>query len=108
MRIGIDVRYLSHGLVGGVHTYIAHFVPALIELATDHEIYLYADTKRPFELRDLPGHVTVRLLPYRGPLSSAGHDLLMHRRIARDRLDVIHYPANYGFGRTAARTASPL
>ncbi|MER3512997.1 MAG: glycosyltransferase family 1 protein, partial [Chloroflexota bacterium] len=70
MRIGIDVRYLSHGLVGGVHTYVANFVPALIELANDHEIFLYADTKRPFELRSLDGHVTVRYLPWRSPLSS--------------------------------------
>src|SRR5438309_241901 len=67
MRIGIDVRYLSHGLVGGVHTYIAHFVPALIDLAADHQIYLYTDTKRPFELHDLPDHVTVRLLPWLDP-----------------------------------------
>jgi glycosyltransferase involved in cell wall biosynthesis len=103
MRIGIDVRYLSHGLVGGVHTYIAHFVPALIELAADHQIFLYADTKRPFELRDLPSHVVLRLLPYRSPLSSVVHDLFMHRQIARDRLDVIHYPANYGLGPPGVR-----
>src|SRR5262245_34431090 len=108
MRIGIDVRYLSHGLVGGVHTYITHFVPALIELAGDHQIYLYADTKRPFELCDLPGHVTVRLLPYRSPLSSVGHDLFMRRQIARDGLDVIHYPANYGFGPFGTRTVITL
>jgi glycosyltransferase involved in cell wall biosynthesis len=108
MRIGIDVRYLSHGLVGGVHTYIAHFVPALIELAADHRIFLYADTKRPFELRDLPSHVVVRLLPYRSPLSSVGHDLFMHRQIARDRLDVIHYPANHGFSPSGTRTVITL
>src|SRR5262245_6621569 len=108
MRIGIDVRYLSHGLVGGVHTYIAHFVPALIELAAEHQIYLYADTKRPFELRDLPSHVALRLLPYRGPLSSVSHDLFMRRQIARDRLDVIHFPANYGFGPSDARTVITL
>ncbi len=108
MRIGIDVRYLSHGLVGGVHTYIAHFVPALIKLATAHQIVLYADTKRPFELTDLPGHVTVRLLAYRSPLSSASHDLLMRRQMAQDRLDVIHYPANYGFGPPGARLVITL
>ncbi|HEX9442286.1 MAG TPA: glycosyltransferase, partial [Roseiflexaceae bacterium] len=108
MRIGIDVRYLSHGLVGGVHTYIAHFVPALIDLATDHQIYLYADTKHPFELHDLPDHVTVRLLPWRGPLSSVKNDLFMRRQMVRDRLDVVHYPANYGFGPSGARTVITL
>lgn len=108
MRIGIDVRYLSHGLVGGVHTYIAHFVPALIDLAVDHEIVLYADTKRPFELHNLPKHVTVRLLPYRNALSSVQHDMFMRRQMAQDRLDVVHFPANYGFGPPGARTVITL
>jgi glycosyltransferase involved in cell wall biosynthesis len=104
MRIGIDVRYLSHGLIGGVHTYVAHFVPALVDLARDHRIFLYADTKRRFELEGLPDHVTVRCLPWRSPLSSVYHDLLMWRHMARDDLDVVHYPANYGFGPPSART----
>ncbi len=39
MRIGIDVRYLSHGLVGGVHTYVKHFVAELCTIATDHQIF---------------------------------------------------------------------
>ncbi len=108
MRIGIDVRYLSHGLVGGVHTYVANFVPALIELATDHEIFLYADTKRPFELCSLDGYVTVRYLPWRSPLSSLYHDFFMWRHMARDRLDVVHFPANYGFGPPNARTVITL
>jgi len=108
MRIGIDVRYLSHGLVGGVHTYIAHFVPALIACAYDHEIVLYADTKRPFELNTIPPHVTVRYLPYRSPLSSIANDLLMQREIRRDRIEVMHFPANYGFAPRGTRTVITL
>jgi glycosyltransferase involved in cell wall biosynthesis len=108
MRIGIDVRYLSHGLVGGVHTYIAHFVPALIEQAAEHQIYLYADTKRTFELDALPANVTVRMLPWHGPQSSLAHDLLMGRMMAADQLDVVHFPANYGFGPASARTVITL
>lgn len=108
MRIGIDVRYLSHGLVGGVHTYVAHFVPALIDLAIDHQIVLYADTKHPLELQSLPGHVTVRTLPWRNPLSSIYHDHFMRRTMVCDRLDVIHFPANYGFGPSDARTVITL
>ena len=104
MRIGIDVRYLSHGLVGGVHTYVAHFVPELIALASEHRVFLYADTKRPFELGSLPAHVTVRYLPWQHPASSIWHDLTMSRLMARDRLDVVHFPANYGFGPAGART----
>jgi glycosyltransferase involved in cell wall biosynthesis len=91
-----------------VHSYVAHFVPALIGLARNHRIYLYADDKRPFELRDLPEHVTVRLLPYRTPLSSVYHDLFLHRCMQADRLDVAHFPANYGFGPANTRTVITL
>lgn len=108
MRIGIDVRYLSHGLVGGVHTYIVHFVPALIELANDHQIFLYADTKRKFELDSMPNNVMLRLLPYRNALSSFYHDLFMWRELERDGLDVIHFPANYGFGPRRTKTVITL
>jgi glycosyltransferase involved in cell wall biosynthesis len=108
MRIGIDVRYLSHGLVGGVHTYVEHFVPALIELAQDCQIYLYADAKRPLELDALPHHVTVRYLPWKNPLWSVYTDFFMGRQVARDRLDVMHYPANYGFGPSNARVVVTL
>ncbi len=109
MRIGIDVRYLSHGLVGGVHTYIKNFVSELVPLTAGRdELFLYADTKRPFELTDLPGHVTVRRLPYRNGLSSVYHDLTLQRRAAADQVAVFHHPANYGFGPASARTVVTL
>jgi len=108
MRIGIDVRYLSHGLLGGVHTYTKHLVPALIDLARPEDIYLYADTKAPFELTSLPSAVTVRLLPWRGPWSSIRHDLLLRRAMERDRIEVAHFPANYGFGPRGVATVITL
>lgn len=98
MRIGIDVRYLSHGLMGGVHTYVKHFVPALLAQAPEHQVFLYADNKRPFELTDLPANATLRVLPYRNGLSSLQHDLwTLKQWMSRDKLDVAHFPANYGF-----------
>lgn len=103
MRIGIDVRYLSHGLVGGVHIYVKNLVLSLIDWSRDHELYLYADTKRPFELQPLPDHITVRYLPYTNPLSSVYNDLFMQRQLAQDRLDLVHFPASYGFGPAASR-----
>ena len=108
MRIGIDVRYLSHGLVGGVHTYIANFLPALIEQARNDEIVLYADTKRPFELPSLTGRVTIRYLPWKTPLSSLVLDLTIGRQMARDRIEVAHFPANYGFASRPTRTVLTL
>lgn len=108
MRIGLDVRYLSHDLVGGVHRYISHLVPALIEAGEQHSFFLYADTKRPFELTNLPSNVTLRLLPYQNRLSSIYHDLFMKRVMELDQLDVVHFPANYGFGPAGARTVITL
>jgi glycosyltransferase involved in cell wall biosynthesis len=103
MRIGIDVRYLSHGLMGGVHRYITYLVPALIQAAPQHDFFLYADNKRPFELSDLPKNASVRILKYKNGLSSVYHDLTMKRSMAQDKVDIAHFPANYGFGPANAR-----
>jgi glycosyltransferase involved in cell wall biosynthesis len=108
MRIGIDVRYLSHGLVGGVHTYIKYFVPELLQLAGRHHVFLYADTKRPFELTGLPSNVTLRRLGWSNPASSVYHDLFMRRQMAHDALDVVHFPANYGLGPAGVATVITL
>ena len=98
MRIGIEVSYLSHQLVGGVHTYIATFVPELLKRTADHQIFLYADTKAPLEITNPPDWVTIRLLPWKNPLSSLINDASVARIMARDQLDVVHFPANHGFG----------
>ncbi|MCS6846137.1 MAG: glycosyltransferase family 1 protein [Anaerolineae bacterium] len=107
MRIGIDARYLSHGLVGGINTFLKNLIPALIEASRGHHrLYLYADTKRPFDLagdgQTLPDHVALRLLPYRNPLSSLRNDFLLSRDMRRDGLDVYHFVGNYGFGPAGA------
>lgn len=108
MRIGIDVRYLSHGLVGGVHTYVKQFVGALLAIPHEHELILYADSKRPFELTELPARVRLQTLPWHTGLSSVYHDLLLWRHMASDRLDVVHFPGNYGFGPPGTRTIITL
>lgn len=108
MRIGIDVRYLSHGLVGGVHRYVDQMVPALLEAGPEHHFFLYADTKAPLELENLPGNATVRLLDYRNGLSSIYLDLFMKRTMAQDKLDLVHFPANYGFAPAGVRSVITL
>jgi glycosyltransferase involved in cell wall biosynthesis len=108
MRIGIDARYLSHGLMGGVHTYLRQILPAMIAQAPEHTFVLYADTKRPFELRALPANAQVRLLPWRGGLSSIRHDLMLRRYLRQDRIDVAHFPANYGFAPRGTRAVITL
>lgn len=103
MKIGIDVRYLSHGLVGGINTFLRNLIPALVDEARErHTLFLYADTKRPFDLQveggAWPEHVALRLLPYRTPLSSFRNDFFMSRDMARDGVEVYHFAGNYGFG----------
>ena len=108
MRIGIDVRYLSHGLMGGVHRYVTYLTAALLAAGPEHDFFLYADTKKPLELANLPANATVRLLPYRSALSSVYNDYFMRRTMEQDRLDVVHFPANYGFGPPGVPTVITL
>jgi len=98
MRIGIDARYLSHGLAGGVHTYVSELIRSLIEIGNQHEFVLYADAKRPFDLTDLGRHVVVRVLPWRSAWSSVVNDLRFASQLTRDGVEVAHFPANYGVG----------
>jgi glycosyltransferase involved in cell wall biosynthesis len=97
VRVGIDVRYLSHGLVGGVHTYVTRLVPALFEVAATEQFVLYADAKAPLEIVPPPG-VQVRTLPWRHAMSSVWNDETIGRRMAADGIDVAFFPANHGFG----------
>ena len=96
MRIGLDVRYISHGLTGGVRTYVYHLARELPRWAPRHEFFFYADAKRPFELTDLPSNVTLRVLPWGGALTSVRNDRTIGRWMERDRVEIAHFPANYG------------
>src|SRR5262245_58097694 len=104
MRIGIDARYLSHGLAGGVHTYVRELVRAMVSLNRSNAFILYADAKARFELDSLGPRVTVRILPWRSPFSTLGNDLRFARVLAGDAIDVAHFPANYGIGPSHAAT----
>ena len=110
MRLGIDARYLSHGLMGGVHTYLSLLVPALIERARNAQIFLYADDKARFEIDTaaLPANVTVRILPYRNALSAFKLDFTLRNVMAADRIDVAHFPSNFGFAPPGARSVITL
>jgi glycosyltransferase involved in cell wall biosynthesis len=97
LRIGIDVRYLSHGLVGGVHTYVTRLVPEMFRAGGEDRFIVYADAKAPLELTTPPG-VEVRTLPWRHAVSSVWNDHALARHMAADGVDVAFFPTNYGFG----------
>lgn len=96
-QIAIDVRYLSHGLVGGVHTYQRNLVETLLSRDRGHDYTLWADNKAPFDLEALPPHAGLRLLPWSGPVSSLQNDRQLGVAMVRGGADVAHFPANYGF-----------
>jgi hypothetical protein len=97
MRIGFDIRYLSHGLTGGVRTYVHHLAQWLPRVAPEWEWFYYADAKAPLDLpMPLPSNVTLRVLPYRSWLSSVVNDRDIAGWMARDAVDVAHFPANLG------------
>jgi glycosyltransferase involved in cell wall biosynthesis len=108
MRIGIDARYLSHGLAGGVHTYVEQLIRGLIRVGVNDQLVLYADAKMPFEMADLPAGIETRVLPWRSPWSTVANDFALAGAMARDAIDVAHFPANYGRGATAAATVVTL
>jgi glycosyltransferase involved in cell wall biosynthesis len=97
LRIGIDVRYLSHGLVGGVHTYVTRLVPEMFRAGGDLQFVVYADAKARLELA-APAGVLVRTLPWRHAISSVWNDHALARHMAADNVDVAFFPTNYGFG----------
>jgi hypothetical protein len=110
MNIGFDARYLSHALVGGVHGYVQHLLPALIDAATQHTICVFADAKHPFELDtgQWPARATLTVLPYQNGISSIQHDLFLGHAMARAGVDVAHFPANVGMTPASLRTVLTL
>jgi glycosyltransferase involved in cell wall biosynthesis len=96
MRVGLDVRYLSHGLTGGIHSSLLNLARTLPLVAPNEEFVFYADRKAPIELPPHPANVTVRVLPWSSPLSTLVNDRRLASWMDRDGIDVAHHPANYG------------
>jgi glycosyltransferase involved in cell wall biosynthesis len=96
MRIGLDVRYISHGLTGGVRSYVYHLARELPAASPRDEFFYYADAKAPLEVPEFPPNVRVRVLPWRSAFSSVVNDRRIAAWMARDAVDVAHFPGNYG------------
>jgi glycosyltransferase involved in cell wall biosynthesis len=110
MKIGIDIRYLSRGVLGGIHTYLRCLIPEIIKQAPGHTFFLYADTKAPVELSLAPWPVNIHLRRryYRNAASFVAGDIGMWRDFARDQVQVAHFPANYGIAAGQTRSIVTL
>lgn len=97
LRVAIDGRYLSHGLVGGVHTYLTNLSRALLTSGGDQQYSFWADARAEFELTNDAGSFNLHTLPWRNPLSSIRNDLRIGSAMADSGAEIVHFPANYGF-----------
>lgn len=97
LRIAIDARYLSHGLVGGVHSYVRNLTTTLACQESPHSLVLWVDSKAPVDVPGLNGSVEFRVLPWRNMASSAMLDMRIGAVMKEDGADVVHFPGNYGF-----------
>jgi len=90
MRIGIDARLLSYRR--GMGNFVYNLLREFAELAKSHQFFLYVD--HPGAVLSLPAvpNFTMRVL---GPKPYAlWEQLSLPLAVARDRLDILHCPAN--------------
>jgi len=108
LRVAIDARYLSHGLVGGVHTYVRSLTGALLESDAPHDYDLWFDDKAPFDAPDLPAGSRTRILRWKNPVNSLRNDFRLGAMMRHAGADVAHFPANYGFAPAGIPTVVTL
>jgi glycosyltransferase involved in cell wall biosynthesis len=90
LRIGIDVRLI--GYRRGIGNYVHHLVHGLAALDSTINLVLYGHRKTAFEAVPDSAHITKRRLPFAPyPLWEQVHLPIAARR---DRLDILHCPAN--------------
>ena len=99
MRVGLNLIFLAPG-AGGTGTYVSELVASLLELPDAPELVLFAGPDAPPEFRAQPWAGDVRWVDYpKGPDSRWNLleiMLAIPARAARDRIDVVHSPANVG------------
>ena len=81
-------------------------MPALLEQA--HECLAVRRHQAAGRAARAAVDVCIRRLPYRNALSSMVNHFGLRRAMQQDRIDVAHFPANYGFGLANARTVVTL
>jgi len=99
MRIGMDVRFLSHPQTGGFKTYVQGVMAGLAQADKENDYFLYTD--RPIQSEKL-GPVPKRAQVVLAQPRISGPGLILReqwdlRRLAkRDHIDLFHFPTNTG------------
>jgi glycosyltransferase involved in cell wall biosynthesis len=97
MRIGLDARFLTHSQAGGFKTYTTNLVAALADLDSENDYIVYVD-RTPVDRDRLPRTANMRVCAVPGGWPLVGmpvrEQYSLRRRIAADRLDLVHFLCN--------------
>lgn len=90
LKIGIDARLVTYRRGMGNFTY--NLLKELAKLSTDHEYLLYVDDPAALPLLPTAPHFSAKVLsPKFYPI---WEQIILPLQVAKDRLDVLHCPAN--------------
>ena len=92
MRIGIDARLLSYRR--GMGNFVHELVGALAKLASNNEFILYVS--RGTAASDIPGNGRFKVRRLGLPFFAFEEQISLGLTAMRDRLDILHCPANTG------------
>lgn len=92
LRIGIDARLLRYRR--GIGNFVQHLLDALARLDTPHEFILYLDSEAAVPLAPVHPRFTTRVLSPR--IYPIWEQLSLPAQVRRDKIHVLHCPANAG------------
>src|SRR5579859_146655 len=90
MNIGIDIRLIAYRR--GMGNFVYHLVNQLAQLPTAHQFFLYTDAIRLGQ--NVPRDPRFQVKVLRPRLYPVWEQILLPWQAARDRVDVLHCPAN--------------
>ena len=92
LRVGIDARLITYRR--GIGNFVQHLLDALARLDSPHEFVLYVDSKAAVPLAPRHPRFATRVL---GPrIYPVWEQFSLPAQLRRDRIDVLHCPANAG------------
>ena len=90
LRIGIDARLITYRR--GIGNFVQHLLDALARLDTQHEFVLYVDSQAAVPLAPVHPRFTTRVVG--PPIYPVWEQFSLPAQLRRDRIDVLHCPAN--------------
>lgn len=96
MRIGIDGRAISHPQAGGYKSYVTTLLESLANADKENSYIVYLDGDIPPDLLLNNRNFQLQIVPTRVPGRWWREQVVLPRRLARDRVTGAHFPTNTG------------